>query len=113
MKLLLIALILTLVATAANAQYSVTGSVSVKAGGVFTVTWKAPTDALRTYDTIAVCNGNTWLAHAATGGAVRGTTTFTAAPVPLLTIKYFRSNPWFPGALDATPVATFQTYVIP
>lgn len=114
MKTLLLSLLLVLGAPSAVAQtYSVTGPVSVKAGGPFKVSWTVTGMALRTRDTIAMCDSaGRWISYAPTGGLASGTMTFTAAPIPVLTIKYFRTGT-LGGSLISTPTAVTYIYVIP
>lgn len=114
MKTLLLSLFLVLGAFSATAQtYTVTGPVSVKAGGPFKVSWAVTGTVLRTRDTIAMCDSaGHWLSYAPTGGLASGTMTFTAAPIPVLTIKYFRTGT-LGGSLVSTPAATTWVYVIP
>lgn len=114
MKTFLLSLLLALGALSAPAQtYTVTGPVSVKAGGPFKVSWSITGTALRSRDTIAMCdNAGRWLSYAPTGGLPIGTMTFTAAPIPILTIKYFRTGT-LGGSLISTPTAVTYVYVIP
>lgn len=114
MKTLLLSLILIFGALSAAAQtYTVTGPVSVKAGGPFQVKWTVTGTALRSRDTIAMCDSaGRWLSYAPTGGLASGSVTFTAAPIPILTIKYFRTGT-LGGSLISTPAAVTYVYVIP
>lgn len=114
MKTLLLSLILVLGALSATAQsYTVTGPVSVKAGGPFKIAWSVTGTALRSRDTIAMCDSvGRWLSYAPTGGLASGTMTFTAAPIPILTIRYYRTGT-LGGSLISTPAAFTYVYVIP